>query len=177
MSGKVYRFITKGTDAGCGTTCPKRVTVAVTINQATGNPPDPVTASTVVSETQDKNADENAATPPPRPGPSYTTFYPTDTQAFPIGTRRADHRPHRHESHKFPDLMVTTPPPNPNAPAAPPPVNLYYSANRAVAPAITPYTAAGYPGGRVIKTRQQLRQLTGDKNKVHWWVTTPLPRP
>ena len=55
------------------------MTVAVTISTASGNKPDPVTASTVVAEAQDKNADENATPPPPAPGPSWMTFYPTDT--------------------------------------------------------------------------------------------------
>lgn len=173
VSGTIYRFITRSSDPGCGTTCPKRVTVAVTINRASGNPPDPVTASTVVSETQDKNADENVAPPPPPPGPSFMTLYPTDTKAS-IGTRQEPSADHIvHESNRFPDLMVATPPPNPNDPADPPPIRLFSQEYRAVFPSLVPYTAAGYPGGRVIEKDSNCDN-TGDRKKVHWWVTNPL---
>ncbi len=172
VSGTIYRFITKGTDPGCGTTCPKRVTVAVTINRASGNPPDPVTASTVVSETQDKNADENASVPPPTPGPVFVTLFPTDTQAS-IGTRQEPTSDHVvHESNKFPDLMVGTPPPNPNDPADPPNIRLYSQEYRAV-PFGGAYTPAGYPGGRVLEKEGNCDKYD-DKKKVHWWVTKPL---
>ena len=169
MSGTVYRFITKNTGGSCGTNCPKRVTVAVTINSGAGNKPDPVTASTVVSEAQDQNADENAAEPPPPPGPSYVTFYPTDTKAAPPlpGTRVEPSASHVvHESDKFPDLMVTDPPPNPSAPASPP---LYKFSNP-----LDVYTAQEFPGGRIIRKESNCDNV-GDKNKVHWWVTKPLP--
>ena len=169
MSGTVYRFITKNPSGSCGTNCPKRVTVAVTTNTAANNKPDPVTASTVVTEAQDKNADENTAEPPPPPGPSYVTFYPTDTQAAPPlpGTRVEPSSSHVvHESDKFPDLMVTDPPPNPSAPASPP---LYKFSNP-----LDVYTAQEFPGGRIVRKEGNCDNM-GDKNKVHWWVTKPLP--
>ncbi len=169
VSGTVYRFITKNSSGSCGTNCPKRVTVAVTMNTAAGNKPDPVTTSTVVSEAQDQNADENTAEPPPPPGPSYVTFYPTDTKAAPPlpGTRVEPSSSHVvHESDKFPDLMVTDPPPNPSAPASPP---LYKFSNP-----LDVYTAAEFPGGRIIRKDSNCDNF-GDKNKVHWWVTKPLP--
>lgn len=173
-SGTVYRFITKTNEAGCGTTCPKRVTVAVTINRpGSANPPEPVTASTVVSETQDKSADETTAPPPPPPGPIFETFFPSDTPALTAGGRQepiADHIVH--ESNKFPDLLVQrTLPPNPNFPADPPSIRLF-SSEYALANG-GPYTPAGYPGGRVIKKENNCDNY-GDRNKVQWWVTKPL---
>lgn len=171
VAGTVYRFITKGTDSACGTTCPKRVTVAVTIDKASGNKPEPVTATTVVSETQDKNADEIAAPPPPPPGPSYQSFYATDTQAS-IGVRQPPTVDHIvHETNKFPDLLVVDPPPNPNEPADPPAIRLFsrsYHVNYGGS-----YTSAGFPGGRVVR-RDSNCDNYGDRTKVEWWVTPPL---
>lgn len=170
-TGKVYRFITKGTDPACGSTCPKRVTVAVTIDRPSGNKPEPVTATTVVSETQDKNANEAAAPPPAPPGPSYQSFYATDTQAS-IGVRQPPTVDHIvHETNKFPDLLVFDPPPNPNEPADPPAIRLFsqsYHVNYGGS-----YTSAGFPGGRVVRTHPNCDNY-GDKTKVEYWVTPPL---
>ncbi len=168
VSGQVYRFVTRDPTADCGSACPKRLTVAVTITTASGNQPDPVTASTVVSEAQSRAADETVTPPPPGAGPSWLTFYPTDTKAAPPlpGTRVEPNSSHVvHESDKFPDLAVTEPPPNPTDPATPP---LYKFSNP-----LDAYTAAEFPGGRILKTDGSCGNY-GDKNKVHWWVTKPL---
>ena len=139
----MYRFVTREASASCGTTCPKRLTVAVTITTPSGNQPDPVTASTVVAEPQTSNGDESVTPPAPGGGPSWLTFYPTDTQAS-IGTRQEPSASHVvHESNKFPDLLVTEPPPNPTDPASPP---LYKFSNP-----LDVYTPAQFPGGRILE--------------------------
>src|SRR4051794_19313848 len=168
VSGQVYRFITKGTSASCGTTCPKRVTVGVPMNAPPGNKPNPVTASTVVVDPQDKYADETATPPGAGGGPSWTTWYGTDTQAS-IGTRQEPSADHLAKDTKVkPDLMVVDPPPNPNEPADPPAI-FHYSTDGGLVGTNTP---AGYPGGRIL---QKAGGCTNDdKNHSEWWVTPPL---
>lgn len=171
VRGKIWRFVTKPAAGGCANVCPKRVTVAVTVTSP-GGPREPTVASTLVADPQDKSVDENAATPPQTGGPSWLTYFPSDTPAGNV-TRVEPSSSHAvHRTHLFPDLLFKEAPPNPNDPNPPGP--LYrWSVGRVASHDL--WTTAQWPGGRTID-----ESAGGDgkgEDDSHWWVTPAFTTP
>jgi type II secretory pathway pseudopilin PulG len=167
--GKVYRLITKDpSGADCVQVCPRRVTVAVTIEKA-GAIVSTVTMSTLVVDPQDVGADENATpTPIPPQCPCWNTLYAYDTQGK-FTSRQTPTADHDERLRKdYPDLMGKDSPPT-NADGSDPP--LYkYTADMGLT---IPNGLQGYPGGAVVKQSGGCDQEDND-DKTQRWATAPL---
>ena len=168
-AGHVYRFVTKDpSGSDCVQVCPRRVTVAVTMEKD-GAVLGAVTTSTLVVDPQDVGADENATPQPTTPQcPCWNTFYAYDTPAS-FTTRQtptADHD--MRVRHDYPDLLGKDPPPS-NPDGSDPPL-FKYTADLG---ALVPNGTAGYPGGAVVKQSGGCDNDDGDQ-KTQRWTTAPV---
>jgi prepilin-type N-terminal cleavage/methylation domain-containing protein len=186
VQGKIYRFITCGDDdrdettAGrCSTGKNKRVTVAVTVTSA--NAPQPVVASTTMTDPEalppGGQAGINPNPPQSVPNATTTTYYPYDTGPVTSAITSRQNITGDHATHataaatwgaSFPDLMGTAAPPNPFTPPAVPP---FYKYSTDVST-----SSADYPGGVVVR-RSATACSGGDSTRAHLWVTPPFESP
>ncbi len=116
MSGTVYRFVTKGPSGSCGTNLPQARDRRGHDNTAAGNQPDPVTASTVVTEAAEPERGREHRRAAARARAVVADLLPDRHEGRTAAARHprgAEHHHVVHESDKFPDLMVTDPPPDP----------------------------------------------------------------
>lgn len=205
ISGKIYRYVTNVDDASCTTTvCPgttdyKRVTVAVTVDQAAG-PKYPILMTALVADPDSAPAgevvdgDEN-----PLEGPNtqctqgsqvvdcvntidgaVTSFYLYDTPAT-SSTRQEISASHTTHATVAPSGTCTTETttgcPKPDLMGADP------APNPAVTPPLYSYsteiTGGTWPGGAVIRrdTTCSGTPTATDNTKGHMWVTAPLAAP
>jgi Tfp pilus assembly protein PilV len=202
IGGKVYRYVTcaaataEACEEGPDTSAYKRVTVAVTVENALG-PQKPILVQTLIGNPD--NANGEGANPLDSPntkcedangneidcvqsvGGTVTTWYLYDTPATTFSSRQeivGSHSTHATVAATGtcsggtttgcpqPDLMGVDPPP---APTITPP--LYNYSNE--------ITGGTIPGGAVVRrdTTCNGTVTTTDNTKGHMWVTAPLAAP